>query len=130
VSLGARGYRTSRRVQRHGSQKQGSPPGAGNVARPSALPQENQDVLKKLRQMKLGEIECNRPGQFFPKFAHNVTHTLQRVFHTNYKHDSDASLVFGASSFLVHTLSLCCLFTCSHENNNFFTDSSQLTMLV
>jgi magnesium-transporting ATPase (P-type) len=26
------------------------------------------------------EIECNRPGQFFPKFAHNVTHALQRVF--------------------------------------------------
>jgi hypothetical protein len=26
VSLGARGYRTSRRVKRHGSQKQGSPP--------------------------------------------------------------------------------------------------------
>ena len=54
VSLGARGYRTSRRVQRHGSQKQGSPPVAGDAARPSALPQENQDVLKKLRQMKLG----------------------------------------------------------------------------
>ena len=55
------------------------------------------------------QIECNRPGQFFPKFAHNVTHALQRVFHTNYKHDSDASLVFGASSLTMHTLSLCCL---------------------
>ncbi len=30
------------------------PPVAGDVARPSALPQENQDVLKKLREMKLG----------------------------------------------------------------------------
>ncbi len=54
LSLGARGYRTSRRVKRHGSQKQGSPPVAGDAARPSELPQENQDVLKKLREMKLG----------------------------------------------------------------------------
>ena len=54
VSLGARGYRTSRRVTRHGSQKQGSPPVAGVAARLSELPQENQDVLKKLREMKLG----------------------------------------------------------------------------
>jgi hypothetical protein len=54
VSLGAREYRTSRRVKRHGSQKQGSPPVAGDATLPSELPQENQDVLKKLREMKLG----------------------------------------------------------------------------
>ena len=54
VSLGARGYRTSRRVKRHGSQKQGISPVAGVVARLSELPQENQDVLKKMREMKLG----------------------------------------------------------------------------
>jgi hypothetical protein len=54
VSLGARGYRTSRRVKRHGSQKQGSPPVSGDAARLSELPQENQDVIKKLREMKLG----------------------------------------------------------------------------
>ncbi len=54
MSLGARGYRTSRRVKRHGSQKQGSPPVAGDATRPSELPQENQDVLKKLREMKVG----------------------------------------------------------------------------
>ena len=54
VSLGARGYRTSRRVKRHGSQKQGSPAVAGDATRPSESPQENQDVLKKLREMKLG----------------------------------------------------------------------------
>jgi hypothetical protein len=50
VSFGAWGYRTSRSVKRHGSQKQGSPPVAGDATRPSELPQENQDVLKKLRQ--------------------------------------------------------------------------------
>ena len=54
MSLGERGYRTSWRVKRHGSQKQGSPPVAGDAARPSELLQENQDVLKKLREMKLG----------------------------------------------------------------------------
>jgi hypothetical protein len=54
VSLGARGYRTSRRVKRHGSQKQGSPPVVDDATRPSELPQENQDVLKTLRKMKLG----------------------------------------------------------------------------
>ncbi len=54
VSLGARGYRTSRCVKRHGSQKQGNPPVAGDAAHPSELPQENQGVLKKLREMKLG----------------------------------------------------------------------------
>ena len=54
VSLGARGYRTSRRLKRHGSQKQGRPPVADDAARLSELPQENQDVLKKLREMKLG----------------------------------------------------------------------------
>jgi hypothetical protein len=48
-------------------------------------------------------------GSILSKFAHNVTHALQRVFHTNYKHYSDASLVFGASSLTMHTLSLCCL---------------------
>jgi hypothetical protein len=58
-SLGARGYRTSWRVKRHGSQKQGSLPVAGNAARPSELPQKNRDVLKKLREMKLGaHIDC------------------------------------------------------------------------
>ena len=46
VSLEERGYRTSRRVKTHGSQKQGSPPVAGVAARLSELPQENQDVLK------------------------------------------------------------------------------------
>jgi hypothetical protein len=54
VSLGSRGYRTSRSVKRHGSQKQGIPPVPGDVTRPSPLPQENQDVLKKVREMKLG----------------------------------------------------------------------------
>ena len=54
VSLGARGYRTSRCVKRHGSQKQGSPPVGGDAAHSSELPQENQDVLKKLQEMKLG----------------------------------------------------------------------------
>jgi hypothetical protein len=54
VSLGARGYLTSRRVKRHGSQKQGIPPVADDTTRPSELPQENQDVLKKIREMKLG----------------------------------------------------------------------------
>jgi hypothetical protein len=33
---------------------QGSPPVPGDVALPSELPQENQDVFKKLREMKLG----------------------------------------------------------------------------
>ncbi len=33
---------------------QGRPPVAGDATRPSELPQENQDVLKKLREMKLG----------------------------------------------------------------------------
>jgi hypothetical protein len=54
VFLGARGYRTTRSVKRHGSQKQGSPPVADDVTRPSELPQENHDVFKKLREMKLG----------------------------------------------------------------------------
>ncbi len=54
VSLGTRGYRTSPCVKRHGSQKQGIPPVAGDAARSSELPQENQDVLKKIREMKLG----------------------------------------------------------------------------
>jgi hypothetical protein len=54
VSLGVRGHRTSRRVKRHGSQKQGSPPVVDDATRPSELPQENQDVLKTLRKMKLG----------------------------------------------------------------------------
>ncbi len=35
-------------------QKHGSPAVAGDATRPSELPQENQDVLKKLREMKLG----------------------------------------------------------------------------
>ena len=48
VSLGARGYRTSRRVKRHGSQKQGRPPVDAVAARLSELPEENQDVLKKM----------------------------------------------------------------------------------
>ena len=39
VSLGTRGFRTSRRVKRHGSQKQGILP-AGDATRPSELPQE------------------------------------------------------------------------------------------
>ena len=55
VSLGARGYCTSRCVKSRGSQKQGSLPVAANVARPSALTQDNSDVLtEKLRKMKLG----------------------------------------------------------------------------
>ena len=36
------------------SQKQGSPHVAGGAARPSELPQDNQEVLKKLRKIKLG----------------------------------------------------------------------------
>ncbi len=36
------------------TQRQRSPPVPGDVVRPSELPQENQDVLKKLREMKLG----------------------------------------------------------------------------
>jgi hypothetical protein len=54
VSLGARGYRTSRRVKRRGSQEQWSQPVGDDATRPSELPQENQDVLTKLREMKLG----------------------------------------------------------------------------
>jgi hypothetical protein len=54
MSFGARGYGTSRSVKRHGSQKQGSTPVVGDKTHPSELPQENQDVLKKLREMKLG----------------------------------------------------------------------------
>jgi hypothetical protein len=50
VSLG--GYRTSQRVKRHVSQKQRSPPVADDETLPCELPQENQDVLKKLREMK------------------------------------------------------------------------------
>ena len=49
-----RGYRTSRCVKTRGSQKQGSLPVTAGAARPSALPQNNQDVFKKLREMKLG----------------------------------------------------------------------------
>jgi hypothetical protein len=54
VSLGARGYRTSLRVKQRGSQKQGSPPVADDAARPFELQQDHQNVLKKLREMKLG----------------------------------------------------------------------------
>lgn len=54
VSLGARGYHKSLRVKSRGSQKQRSPPVAGGTARPSKLPQDNQAVLKKLREIKLG----------------------------------------------------------------------------
>jgi hypothetical protein len=53
VSLGARGYRTSLSVKNRGSQKQGSPPVAGDAAHPFALPQDNQDVFKKILEMKL-----------------------------------------------------------------------------
>ena len=56
VSLGAQGYRTSRSVKTRGSQKQGSPPVAGDAARPSALPQDNREVLKKLRELQLGAL--------------------------------------------------------------------------
>ena len=41
-------------MKRHCSQKQGTPPVDGDASRPSELPQENQDVLEKLREMKLG----------------------------------------------------------------------------
>ena len=82
VSLGTRGYRTSRRVKRHGSQKQGSPPVAGDAARPSELLQENQDVLKKLREMKLGahidhahSISIGRLGE---KYSIVVSHDCDR----------------------------------------------------
>jgi hypothetical protein len=51
VSLGAWRYRTSRCITRHGGQKQGIPPVAGDTTLPSELPQENHDVLKKLREM-------------------------------------------------------------------------------
>jgi hypothetical protein len=54
VSLAARGYHTSRRDKRRGSQKQGNPPVDGDASRPTTLSQENQDVLKTLREMKLG----------------------------------------------------------------------------
>jgi hypothetical protein len=54
VSLRSRGYRTSRCVKRHGSQKQGNPPVSDDATRPSELPQENQDVLTKFREMKFG----------------------------------------------------------------------------
>jgi hypothetical protein len=45
VSLGAQGNHKSRRVKSLCSQKQRIPPVAGGTARPSELPQDNQEVL-------------------------------------------------------------------------------------
>ena len=61
-----------------------------------------------LYRVSIHQIEWNRWLNSFQIRTQCYAH-VTRVFHTNYKHFSDASLVFGASSLTMHTLSLCCL---------------------